>query len=149
MGIEDVLTETLPSGWRFRNPSPRIIPVGAPAAGADWSYTFPYDNLVRLTSVRAQLATSTAVANRNVRLRIRGPTDNVLLAIPLTASITASSTATAHWAQGMANAYKLGSVYVTGMIDGLLPPHCNVETITGAIAAGDQWSGIVLLAELV
>lgn len=138
-----------PSGWRFDNPAPRVTTVEQPAAGTDWVYDLPQNRLVSVGAVTAKLVTSTAVANRRPKLRVKDATGHIVVSIPVTTAITASSTRWISWGRSMGAAFLSGSHEVSSLPEIILPPNCTIGTTTTAIAAGDQWSTVVLLLEVI
>lgn len=123
----------------------RTITAPNPAAGADFTVTVPPGSSWIVQSVRAQLVTSAAVANRAVTLRI-GDGVSELRRIANVNVQAASLT----WVYGWLPGY--GFVPASGIVQnydlGETPPILNagatIATSTGAIDVGDQWSGIAL-----
>lgn len=121
--------------------------VANPAAGTDWLFTVPANARMRIVSLQAQLATSAAVANRNVQIFVNDGvnpywTHGVAATIP--ASTTDQITATTTNAPPEVVTTTQEMVLPPGLI---LPGGHKIGTSTVNIQVGDQWSIIWFLVE--
>ena len=120
----------------------RLVAVGNPAAGADWSYAVTQAG--QLLTVRALLVTSAAVANRFPVLIIAdGAGHEVWRAAN---SISQPATITRQHVAGQGVQENFG-----GNVSGLNLPAglvvgvgWTISTTTISLDVGDQWSGIVM-----
>lgn len=124
-----------------------VVNVTAPAAGADFVVTVPAGVNWLLRSVRVQLVTSVAVANRFPTLRLDDGAGHIFADLPAGAAIAASLTNQITWANGLTNA-----VVNTANIGGLptecrLPGGFRILTVTANIQAADQYSAMALELE--
>lgn len=121
--------------------------VDQPAAGADWSFVPSHSDRVKLLSITAQLVTAAAVANRIVALQYTDEPGAVIWTADVVTPQTASLTVRYSWADG--GALQIATAIVAGervgakLTDFWLQPGDKVSSVTGAIAAADQWSSIV------
>ena len=120
--------------------------IAQPAVGADVS-TFPSTSAeYRLLTVRAKLVTSAAVANRFPHFQMVTPSGDVFFEAVPSAAQTASATVI-YQLTADSGAPNEGSAVNDG-VSGLSLPNfwvdegCRFKTVTTAIDAGDQWSGI-------
>lgn len=121
--------------------------VEQPPAGEDWAVTLETDS--RVLAVSAQLNTSAAAANRLPYFWfVAFGSGAVLLQVPMSPGpIAASSTLI------MSGAPTLGSPFMRAgdnraifpIGDILLPAGTSVQSATGALQSGDQWTGISLV----
>lgn len=140
--------EQVSGGWRFQPPSPRLVTVGPPAAGADWSWPAPQGQLLRLRAVSAKLTADATAGTRAPLLQVVDADAAVVLSVPLSAAVAATAAAVITWAAELPAAYKTGSDYVAPLPGILLPANLTVKVTTAALAAGDQWSDVLLTVEL-
>ena len=121
--------------------------VDQPAAGADWRFTPSASDHVRLLTVTAELTTAIAVANRIPALAFKDQGGLVYWSADTVTPQAASLTVRYSWSRNMslavASAVVTGERVSAGMPDEWLLPGDTVESITGALAAADQWSSIV------
>lgn len=119
-----------------------VVPVTAPAAGADWSIAVPAGHLWHILAVLATLTTSGVAATRIARL-IMGDGNATFADVPPFASQITALTRRYLWVPS-------GQGYATGL--GILSPlpeapmgtGWTIGTTTDAIDAGDQWTSIKL-----
>lgn len=137
-----------PAGWRFRAPSPQVVPVQQPAAGAQWTWSAERGHLMRLTTVHARLTTNATAGTRRPRLRVRDPNGRTLLTVPAPTVISTTATATYEWLVGSGHAYNGGGHMVMPLVDTIFPPNCTVDVATIGMAAGDAWTVVTLMVEL-
>jgi hypothetical protein len=141
---DDQRTEDGPRPGHYALSEQRIITVGAPAAGADWSATVPTPARWRVNALQAQLTTGAAGGNRVPHLVITDGQGHSVYNFPSTANQLANSTAQ----------YSAGATVMTAQFDNaqvLVLPYplkllqtWTIGTLTTGIQAGDQWSNIVL-----
>lgn len=121
-----------------------------PAAGVEWSAAVPAGMLWQVLAIQAQLVTSAVVANRNVGLSLALGGVNVGR-IGSQASQPASQTGIYSWLGGH------GAITLNNLASGATAPFppiplaagMTIASVTLAIDAGDQWSGVALyVAEL-
>lgn len=119
------------------------VAVTNPAAGADFSFTVPTGERLRLRSLTATLTTAVAVANRQPVLNITDGT-SILFSIVPTVVQTASLAVRYSWGAMLGvEVVGNGGLFVAEPLpDVLLEPGFKVTSVTGAIAAADQWSAI-------
>jgi hypothetical protein len=127
-----------------------LIIVPNPAAAADWAYTVPagYASGLILISASALLTCSATVANRQPALQCRSP-NNTVLSAGINGALTASQLARYLFGMGLpalgapVNSAVSPSTYP--LPQGLyVPPGGTIQVVTAGLAAGDQWSDIVL-----
>ena len=117
-----------------------------PAAGADLVDIPNYGDTFRLLSLRAELVTSATVANRFPHFRFVSPSGAVIWESVGSTAQVASST-TVYMLTGANGAPQEGSAVNDGTVgmalpDFWVPAGTKYETVTTALAAGDQWSQI-------
>lgn len=128
-------------GWN------RNAGVGNPAAGAEWSFLFPNNKRTRIEAVTFTLATSAAVANRFVRLRL--DTSGVTIVIfPSGVAQAASQTVTYTFSAGVGPVsgdptliHAPLPLYLESDLNNI-PLH--ISTLTNNLQGADQYSAIQL-----
>lgn len=124
--------------------------VPSPAAGADWSFTPSQTDRVLLLSVTGLLTTAVAVANRRPALALKDQNGLVYWSADSVYPQAASLAVTYSWARGASNPPAAAIVTLERVALPLpwlrLQPNDTVESLTAAIAAADQWSGIIYRA---
>ncbi len=127
------------------------VQLPAPAAGSDWSTVLSGGDRVRVHTITAQLVTSATVANRVAGLILKDQNDLTYWQADLESDQAASLTAQYSWARGSgvsaAATAAGGSRLSAGLPWTWLEPGDSIGTITASIAAGDQWSNIVIRFE--
>lgn len=144
------------SGARY---SLQVTPVvvANPAAGADFSYTIPnapggysYLGQQRIVAIRAGLATSAAVANRQPGLYISDTFGHVMALVPYAAAQAASLTWYYTWAVGMPVIPAVNSQVANPLPDWfVLSQGQKIVALTAGLQAADQWSSIVVTIQAV
>lgn len=129
--------------------APYVQTVANPAAGADWIFTVPVGQRIRIISLQAQLVTSATVANRNTQIGLFSSGGiNVMFAGAANASIPASTTAQVVGANmGSPSTVITTTVYCQLPASVTLGGGFRIQTSTVGLQAGDQWSNIALLLE--
>lgn len=128
------------STWRR---SRLAVPVGPPAAGADWSIAVPAGYVWRVEAVYGVLATSAAAGTREARLTLADAT-GVILSLGPAATQAASLTSRYAWTQG-------GGYAAGASIGGALPPDLALDpgwtlaSSTVGLDVADAWSSVRLL----
>jgi hypothetical protein len=122
----------------------RINPVLSPGAGADWSWIGPTFGAFRVSMVTAVLTTSAAAGNRIPALQVLDASSNVLAQLGLTSLITASAAAAITWGKGLTGVGASQTVLTAAFPDVVWPPGVKLQTSTGGLLAGDQWSAIII-----
>jgi hypothetical protein len=123
------------------------IQVANPSAGADWTFTLPPQQRLRLDSFNAVFTASATVANRLVQVIVDDGV-NTVWTDDLNAAITASQVVNVSVTQT-----NIPTGAVTTILHAVVPPgvilpgNWRLRTSTGAIQAGDQWSAIWLNVE--
>lgn len=128
----------------------RVFPVASPAAGADWTLTVPDDVIFRIISIRAQLATAVAVANRAVRCIVTSSSGQFLFNSQASFVQTASQTfqyCFAPFGYDMGTLAGSGFASVPLVQDLWLRQAFTLGMATINLQAADQWSGITALVE--
>jgi len=125
----------------------RALPVASPAAGAGFTKTLSTEQRGKLRALAFTFTTSAVVANRVVMVQLVDPSANVAF----------QADAGAVQAAGVAVAYQVCDAYGTpfasagasgiGWPDVWLPPGWAVKVSAALEDVGDQFSGIVALAE--
>lgn len=153
--FSDYVCQPTPVGWpggRQLNAAESTgfltsINVPNPAAGADWIFTVPVSERLRIVSFRGVLTTSATVANRQVAVFV---TDSVNTTW-ITSAPTNIPAATLAQISGTGTSAPLG--VITTLINItlppvlILPPGFTIATLTTGIQAGDQWSSIQFSVE--
>lgn len=123
----------------------RSVPLGNPAAGANWGIVVPTGAAWVLNSARATLTTSAAAANRIPDLQIKDGSGNVVLDAMAAVAQTASLTDFWSWSPGAANSTVLGSVNTVALPAGFkLNAGWSINQVTQNLQAADQWATIML-----
>jgi len=123
------------------------IQVANPAAGADWTFTLPPQQRLRVDSFNAVFTASAAVANRLVQVIVDDGV-NTVWTDDLPAAITASQVINVSVTQT-----SIPTGAVTTVLHAVIPPgvilpgNWRLRTSTAAIQAADQWSAIWLNVE--
>lgn len=124
----------------------REVPVAAPGAGAEWTVPVPSGAAWELLSVRDQLVTSAAAANRVATLRLRDADGTELWRIPPVAVQAAAATVRRSYlpAFGYSTAVEHETL---GLPAGpqFLATGWQLGSITALLDVADQYSGIVLV----
>ncbi len=129
-------------GWQ----EPVYVP--APAAGAGWSYVVDGRFYERLLSVRFTFTASAVVATRDVRMSLHDANGTPVTAILAGATVTASASEVVNLTVNTGLATNSPDGYKYGPLpDLMIPPGWSWTAETDSIAAGDQFSGIVLLVQ--
>jgi hypothetical protein len=123
----------------------RSVTVANPAAGADWSVTVPAGVQWVLQRVRAVLTTAAGGGNRTPDLQILDAAANLVLEAPGGANQAGGLTESWVWSTGATTTTTAGSTNMVNLPTNVrLLPNWVVRTVTANLAAGDQWSSIVL-----
>lgn len=133
-------------GWSF---TPAIgqaqeVSVSNPAAGADATYTVT--GPCQIAAVTATLTTSATVANRFLHLQVLDLSSTVVVDMPGSGAVVASSSLTAYWEQGLSNT----SAGISGTAASAAPlltlqTGWTIKIHVNAIQAADQLSAITLV----
>lgn len=126
------------------------IPVAAPAAGADVTYTVPGGFAYQFVSLVGTLTSSAAAASRVVLFIVNDGTADVWGMAP--ANSLAASLAYRYWMQYSASDYALTPQWTDARMSGPVPlllPGYVIKTSTTNLQAGDQWSAFQLYVEVV
>lgn len=126
----------------------RIIRLGDPAAGADWSLEPGGQRWWRVTSFVATLVTSAVVANRRVRFEARSG-ERTWLRAPTAADQAATLTVvytghTACTARGIVDGTQVVELPSRGV---LVRPGDTFRPVTAAIDVADRWSAVSIMCE--
>jgi hypothetical protein len=133
-------------GDREMRGTPKAVPIGNPAAGADWQYTHSGPSWFLVRAVSAQLVTAVAVANRSPRLQLTMQSVVQLVAIPSVAQAASLTVAWVGNTSGMTSTD--ASVGLWGLPDTfILRDGAILKSSTLNIQGADAWSGIALLVE--
>lgn len=124
--------------------APTVTVIGAPAAGADFSFVIP--NVMEILMVNGTLVTSAVVASRVPRLRFTDNAAHILGDSPAQSVQAASSTNRFTWFQGGGLAGLGGDESMPIPIGMYLQPGWILSCSTANIDVGDQWSAFVLTA---
>lgn len=142
------LQSTPPPGWRFVAPSPQVLALDDPAAGADWAYKLPTNRLAKLKAVNAKLTTSATAATRAPQLQVKTQNGRLVIGTLLNVPLTEGESGILYWATGYGMQTHTSYLVSPGLPFLTLPPGCTVLSVTTTLKAGDQWSTITLLVEL-
>lgn len=118
--------------------------VANPAAATDWTYTVPAGVQQTLLSVRAVLTTGAGPPSAPVLLRITSPTGQIIADVSALSTQGAGATVTYVWLAGGQSTSSTNFQQMSLPTGLRLMPGSTIQTITGGIAAGDQWSGITI-----
>lgn len=123
----------------------RPVTIPAPAVNTDWRVTCPGQGIWRIQALRASLATSAAVANRQVSLVLSDGTAD-FATVPASAAITASKTGVVSTIPGAPSlGVADGPLLFPAPTDGwLLLPGFSLRAVTANLDATDQWSAVQL-----
>lgn len=125
--------------------------IPSPAAGADFQFTPAQGEAVRVIALLSTLTTSATVANRLPGLRILDQAGNVVYRVGSATAQVASQTidhdAAPALSDNQAGFDGANTQWSYPWPDLWLPAGWQIASLTSGLAAGDQWSGIVLLAE--
>lgn len=135
-------------GWRYRPPSPQVAAIDTPAAGAEISWTAPFDALARVTAVYVKLVTKTVAGTRHPFLQYKTASGRVLVTVA--ALSTVAPTTTNWWSLTIGGTSWSTRAGVQGMVlpDIVLPPGSEVQTVVTNLAATDQLETVTILYEL-
>jgi hypothetical protein len=124
------------------------LPVAAPAAGAEWSAKVPAGEIWRVLSVRALLTTSAVVANR-VPALVVADASRTLLTLGAGVNQAAGLAQLYQWAKRLgATLTGQPAVSIANALPELvIPEGGSIGSLTAALDAGDQYSGVVLELE--
>lgn len=124
-----------------------VVTVGNPAPAADYAITVPAGVNWLLRSIHYQLVTSAAVANRFSVLLLQDNLGNTFAQIPGGPAQAASLTFQYTFANGL-QVSSQNNVQTTGLpTEARLPGGFQIKTLTAAIQAADQYSGMALELE--
>lgn len=132
----------------------KLVTATRPAAGVGgWSIAVPTGENWHVRSMKATLATSATVANRQPYCVISLPgtaldaSQTVFLG-GLSANVPASTTAVISWAKGVVAAQgAFATLFTAPLPDIWLPAGATIQIQTGGIQAGDQWSQLAIAVE--
>lgn len=123
----------------------RVISGATPAAGADISESVPSAVRWQLLSLRATLTTSAAVANRQVGLTLDDSTNRFYDSAQGPAQAASLAWAYTFAPLGVAQVQTNTQVSIQTPADFPLEAQFRIRTVTLAIQAADQWSGLFYL----
>lgn len=125
----------------------KTVPITAPAAGADFSFTPSQTDRVYLLTVTANLLADANVATRIPALTFKTQQGLQFCSMGNIISLAASQQATWNWARGVGtaanSAYASGEQVAVGLPDMWLEPGDTVSAVTINKQVGDKWSNIV------
>jgi len=123
-----------------------VLLTSDPAANTEISITTDYDYKVNL--IRIPFVTDANAANRTVTLKItEAALGSVIYEIPISAVITANTTATIMFGEGLPYT-DVGDVRMVPLPHGLkLPRGAIIETVTTSIQATDNFGAAVLFVD--
>lgn len=162
--VADYVTQFAPVGWpggRFVSPTEgpgayESYAPANPAAGADFTVASGSPGRVRLVFLQATFTASAAVANRVISFQFLPlPPLTRNYSVQDTAAVVASQVVQYNIAPGSSNVRGAGAGTAANPIIVTLPmpspatavPQAQVKSVTGAIQAADQWSGIQVVTE--
>lgn len=122
----------------------------SPAAGADIVLTVPNGVLWDVNSLTALFTASAGAANRLVGFQIKNPDGQVVYRYQFATALVATNTCTFTFSEDYAAAPMAqgNGLFVLGpQPKGLLLPGWTFGTVTAAIDAADQWSGVTIWVE--
>jgi len=127
-----------------------------PAAGADWAFVVPSDRIWVPQALSARLVSSAAAGNRTPLLEVRDAAATLVAIFEPKSSDSTGAfqpvSRTFDWSWGRL----LGGAAIHNTGDGIssqalpdlvLPPGFRLTMRTLALAAGDQWSNIIMLVQ--
>jgi hypothetical protein len=122
----------------------------SPAAGADISLSVPNGVLWDVNSLTGLFTASAGAANRLVGFQIKNPDGQVVYRYQFATALVATNTCTFTFSEDYAAAPMAqgNGLFVLGpQPKGLLLPGWTFGTVTSAIDAADQWSGVTVWIE--
>lgn len=130
---------------KIAGPVLRVLPITAPAAGADFAKTIPGESTWMLVALTALLTPDNNATARAPVLQVTNGTQTIAQ-VPTGATIAASTATTISWicdgATTMTTA--VGATLTVNTPKLILPPGYVVQSATTAIHSGDTWTNIVL-----
>lgn len=126
----------------------RVIQVGQPAAGAEWSVTVPGGRQWFIIGGLAILTTSAVVANRRPGFQASDGTTTYLQAVGLV-QVAASQFARLGYGPHLTASVQGAADAVENIVTpyGWLPPGSVLQSLTLNLSAGDQYSAVALFVE--
>jgi len=115
---------------------------GTPAAGTDWTYTFPSYLRAALPSVGAQLITSATPANRIPHLQVLDASSNVIWDVAAPGPQAASLTFRYSGVGGVQPFNNDNSTILPIPSNGNYGQSTSFRVVTTNLQAGDQWQNI-------
>jgi hypothetical protein len=124
------------------------LTIGAPGAGADWTYAFNASVRVALHSISGVLTTAVAVANRIPLFKIVTPAGSLAWQIAASVSQPASQVSAYNLAGGLNLSQDASKNFTLPIPEPTTyPPVLTISAVTTAIQAADQWSNIYVVYE--
>jgi len=154
--LADYLTAAAGMGWPGNQMVSSVegpglinsVQIGNPAAGVDWTYTVPAGIRAWIHNVSALFTTAVAVANRIPGYRIKDSGGNQLYIMSASAAQAASLVFNYEGVEDSVLAIDAGTHALVALpAEVYLSAGYVFTSITGAIQAADQWSGINLNLE--
>ena len=126
----------------------RDLQVASPAAGKDWTFTFPGGYKYRLLLVTWQLATSAQVAERGASLQVKDGDGNVRLQVADTGNTAASKTAVVSVGRGLSSqASASGTAFTMAAPSVVFDAGWSMNSLTINLQTEDQLSAVRILWE--
>lgn len=119
-----------------------------PAVGTAFSLLVPGGEVWRVITAQATLVTSAVVANRTPRFAVLDNDGTEIFRSITASSVSAGNTNTVQWATGFGNAISGAQGGQTAPLPELfLDAGSQIQLTAGALDAGDQIQGVVLIIE--
>jgi len=132
------------------DPTDVLTTVASPAAGADWAYTVPVGQSLKLSAVRARLITDITAASRFPVLQVTDASGNIVFESITTTAQPASTTKDYSWANvGERDTSTTYSPAALVFPDLIIPAGYIIDMDTLNIQAGDQWSAITVTGQTI
>jgi hypothetical protein len=156
MLVSEYVTTTASIGWpewplnsNLTGPGYlRVITVGNPGVGADWTTTLPTNSRYWVHAIHATLTTGVDVANRTPVFQLEFPGGQVIWNVGASALIAASAAATYNLGEGLALGVDASSNYTVPLpTEAYLEGGSIIHSVTGNLQADDQWSAIYITLE--
>ena len=125
-----------------------------PAAGANWSYTFPASYEQEIRTIECKLTAAVAVANRRARFQVLEPGGAVIVDLLFTAYTTTGEVSVFSLFVGCSRPdYSLiiavgNHVYNDALPTMRIVPGCTVQSLFTALNAADQFSDIKIMSHM-
>jgi hypothetical protein len=136
--------------WPLDGRPPQLINYAAAGVGTEFTVTVPANQFWNVLAVTAILTASAAAANRLAHIVIRPGSAQIIIHSSEPGAIIALAVVPVYWAQNIATGNITGPVgrLVSLPSPLIVNPGWQIETLTGNIDVGDQWSAGTIIAQV-